>query len=111
WVKTESAAAADKDRLAPVLIDEAAISLEFKRIQTAILSDWDGDTTNLEFQRLVQAVRDLVGRSEPVGRAAPHKTQNGSKPASAPWISPRLLGAIAAAVLIVVGLVIAKKVL
>jgi TIR domain len=111
WVKTESAAAADKDRLAPVLIDEAAIPLEFKRIQTAMLSDWDGDTTNLEFQRLVQAVRNLVGRSEPVGRVTPHKTQNRSKPASAPWISPRLLGAIAAAVLIVVGLVIAKKVL
>src|SRR5215467_13283450 len=109
WVKTESSAAADRDRLAPVLIDEAAIPLEFKRIQTAMLAHWDGDTANPEFQRLVHAVGNLVGRPEPVGRAAPHKTQNRSKPAGAPWVSPRLLSAVAV-LLILGGLVLAKKV-
>ncbi len=111
WVKTESSAAADRDRLAPVLIDDAAIPLEFKRIQTAMLQDWNGDTSIPEFQRLVQAIRDLVGRSEPAGRVAPHETQNKSKTASAPWLSLRLLGAIAAVVLVIVGLLFAWKAL
>ncbi|MBP1687241.1 MAG: serine/threonine protein kinase [Deltaproteobacteria bacterium] len=109
WVKTEASAAADRDRLAPVLIDETAIPLEFRRIETAMLPEWDGDTANPDFQKLVQAVRDLVGRSEPVGRVAAQKTQNKSGLASTRRISPRSLGAIAAVLLIVGGLVLAKK--
>src|SRR5688572_21970653 len=35
WVKTEASAAAETDRLVPVLIDQVAIPFEFRRIQTA----------------------------------------------------------------------------
>ncbi len=55
WVRAEASAAADRDCLVPVLIDTVAIPLEFNRIQAAGLMDWDGDTENPEFARLVQA--------------------------------------------------------
>src|SRR3954451_7916396 len=43
WVKTEAAAAAERDRLLPVLIEDVAIPFEFRRIQTAMLIGWKGD--------------------------------------------------------------------
>ena len=109
WVKTESSAAADRDCLVPALIDDAAIPLEFKRIQTAMLPDWNGDIADPEFQKLVGAVRALVGRSEPTGRAERHRQEN-SKTASASWLSTRLLRASAVLLIAVVVLIFAKKV-
>jgi hypothetical protein len=92
WVKTEASAAADRDRLVPALIEEVAIPLEFKRIQTAMLLDWDGDNGNPEFHRLVQAVTEMVGQSQPPRRMAPQETESKNKPASGWRTSPRLLG-------------------
>ena len=71
WVKTEAAAAADRDCLLPVLIDDIAIPFEFKRIQTAMLMNWRGDDADPEFNRLVKAVEQLV-------RRAPHPTPSRS---------------------------------
>jgi len=110
WVKTESSAAADRDRLAPVLIDDAAIPLEFKRIQTAMLPGWNGDTANPEFQRLVQAIADLVGRSEPAGRIAPRKTENKNAATTAPRISPRLLAVVGVVLFMIASFGFAKKI-
>jgi hypothetical protein len=109
WVKTESSAAADRDRLIPALIDDATIPLEFKRIETAMLPNWNGDTAASEFQKLVAAVRALVGRSEATGRAAQHR-QDDSETARAPWFSTRLLSASAVLLIVIVGLIFAKKV-
>jgi hypothetical protein len=41
WVKTEAAAAADRERLIPVLIEDVAIPSV--QIQTAMLIHWQGD--------------------------------------------------------------------
>lgn len=71
WVKTEAAAAADRDCLLPVLIDDIAIPFEFKRIQTAMLMNWRGDDADPEFNRLVKAVEQLV-------RQSPHPTPSRS---------------------------------
>ena len=60
WVKTEAAAAADRDCLLPVLIENIAIPFEFKRIQTAMLINWRGDASDPEFNRLVNAVEQLA---------------------------------------------------
>ena len=70
WVRTEASAALDRERLVPALIDTVAIPLEFKRIQAATLIDWDGDTANPEFDRLVQAVRQMLEPGQPIGRIA-----------------------------------------
>jgi hypothetical protein len=108
WVKAESAAAADRERLVPALIEEVPIPLEFRRIQTATLVDWHGDTANPEFQRLVEAVRNMVAQPEPVslGRPQPHSA---GRSASRKPFSPRLLGASAVALLIILALVLARN--
>src|SRR5688500_10311813 len=56
WVKTEASAAAEREQLIPVLIDEVTIPLEFRRIQSAELWHWDGDTADPEFEKLVQSI-------------------------------------------------------
>ena len=110
WVKAESAAAADRERLVPALIDEVAIPLEFKRIQTAMLMHWDGDTANPEFHRLVQAVRQMVGQLEPPDRSGTEKTKNEGKTLNGLPISPRLLGTSALVLLMIAGLILAKNI-
>ena len=77
WVKTEASAAADRDRLIPVLLQRVPIPFEFRRIQTAELYDWSGDRAHPEFVRLVASVKSMLGapvapqaRPEPSRRAA-----------------------------------------
>jgi hypothetical protein len=61
WVKTEAGAAAERDRLLPVLLDDVQIPLEFRRVQTAMLHGWDGDTEHPEFRLLLDSLRQIVG--------------------------------------------------
>ena len=96
WVKTEAAAAADRDCLLPVLIEDIAIPFEFKRIQTAMLMNWSGDDLDPEFNRLVQAVEQLA--KEPA-RSIPSRAANQThRPAR--WRVPRSRWMIAAAVVL-----------
>src|SRR5690349_23699236 len=62
WVKTEAAVAADRDRLIPVLIDDVAIPLEFRRIQTAMLPGWRGDRNHPEFAMIVDSIRQMIAQ-------------------------------------------------
>ncbi|HET7394276.1 MAG TPA: TIR domain-containing protein [Candidatus Binatia bacterium] len=100
WVKTEAAAAADRDCLLPVLIEDIAIPFEFKRIQTAMLMNWRGDDSDPEFDRLVRAIEHLV--KEPARPAS-------SRPAiaidPAPWLKPtgRWIIPIALVALVIAG--------
>jgi eukaryotic-like serine/threonine-protein kinase len=91
WVKTEAAAAADRDCLLPVLIEDSAIPFEFKRIQTAMLMNWRGDDSDPEFNRLVKAIEQLArqpARPLPSGPASQaNKPAAWRKPASR-WIIP-----------------------
>jgi hypothetical protein len=98
WVKTEAAAAADRDCLLPVLTEDIAIPFEFKRIQTAMLMNWRGDPSDPEFNRLVKAIEQLAkqpARSIP----SPGASQT-NKPAH--WRMPLGRWIIPAAVLFVV---------
>jgi len=109
WVRTEASAAMDRECLVPVLIDTVAIPLEFKRIQAAALMDWDGDTANPEFERLVQAVRQMLGQGQPIGRIAQQRPKPRSEIPNWWQTKPALLAA-AAVLLIVVGLITTKNV-
>jgi hypothetical protein len=66
WVKTEAAEGAERGILVPVLIDNVKIPLEFKRIEAADLSDWQGDSSHREFDQLVRTVAGMVDGSAPV---------------------------------------------
>jgi hypothetical protein len=111
WVKAEASAAAERERLLPVLLDDAAIPLEFKLIQTAMLAGWNGDTAHPEFNRLLEAVGQLVGQPVPAHRNAPLRSEEARKP-KRPWQTRLgLLGVVAAILMIVAGLILGKNAL
>jgi hypothetical protein len=56
WVKTEAAEGAERGILVPAMIDNAPIPLEFKRIEAADLSDWEGEASHREFDQLLKSV-------------------------------------------------------
>jgi beta-lactam-binding protein with PASTA domain len=56
WVKVEAAEAAKRKVLVPALIDAVTIPLEFRRIQAADLTRWDGRTDDAEFNKFLSAV-------------------------------------------------------
>jgi hypothetical protein len=66
WVKTEAAEGAERGILVPALIDKVKIPLEFKRIEAADLSDWQGDSAHREFDELMRTVAALVDGSAQV---------------------------------------------
>jgi formylglycine-generating enzyme required for sulfatase activity len=62
WVKDEADKGKKKEILVPVLIDEVGIPMGFGRIQTASLVDWKGTLPNPEFDKILNAVANYVGR-------------------------------------------------
>lgn len=63
WVREEIADAARKGTLVPVLIEEVAIPLGFRRFQAASLFEWDADRNDPEFQKLLTALVGVTGKS------------------------------------------------
>jgi len=61
WVKTEAAEGARRGILVPILIEDAKVPLEFRRIQTASLFDWRGTLPHSELDELLKAVANLLG--------------------------------------------------
>ena len=76
WVKEEAQRGAARKVLVPVFIDQVAPPLGFGRIEAAELIDWDGDTSEVEFQNLLQAIALLV----PEGERAQTPSQPQAKP-------------------------------
>ena len=104
WVKTEAAAAAERERLLPILIEDVAIPFEFRRIQTAMLSGWRGERDHPEFMRVLEAVKSMLGEPPARTGASAEPPRLGTKP------TPRLkrnrvIGAGAAA-LVVLALIV-----
>jgi len=60
WVKTEAAEGAERGILVPAMIDNAPIPLEFKRIEAADLSDWEGEASHREFDQLLKSVAAMI---------------------------------------------------
>ncbi|HEY7316916.1 MAG TPA: TIR domain-containing protein [Candidatus Binatia bacterium] len=65
WVKTEAAEGAERGILVPVMIDHAPIPLEFKRIEAADLSDWEGEVSHREFDQLQKSVASMIAGTAP----------------------------------------------
>ena len=63
WVRNEAADAALRKALLPVRVEDVRPPLEFRRLQTADLSDWrSGIDKSLEFQSLLVYVESLLGQ-------------------------------------------------
>ena len=60
WVKTEAAEAAARRILVPILADGARIPLEFRRLQAAVIDQWDDLVDNEAWPQFRVAVAALV---------------------------------------------------
>lgn len=53
WVRTEAGEALDQGKLLPIQIDTCRVPMEFRRIQTAQLVEWDGSGDHPELNKLL----------------------------------------------------------
>jgi len=60
WVRTEAGEGKSRGVLIPVLIDEVEIPLAFRRIETAQLQDWDGESDHPEVSFLLNAITEIL---------------------------------------------------
>ena len=60
WVKTEAAEGSARGILVPAMLAEVAPPIEFKRIQSANLANWDGDESHGEYRNLLDSVDRLM---------------------------------------------------
>ena len=89
WVKTEAAEGAARGILVPALVSEVAPPIEFKRIQSANLSQWNGDEADGEYRNLLASIEDLIKKDARAGMPRPPIT-----PQPAPGVTASRLGAI-----------------
>ena len=72
WVKTEAAEAMRRKILVPALIDETKIPLEFRRLQAADLSQWQGELSHPELEKFSRSIEaNINSMVEPVPDAKP----------------------------------------
>ena len=76
WVRAEASAAAERDALVPVLIEPATIPLEFRRLEAADLTTWQGDRDDRELQELIETLdgrirTDTRPDTQPVAKPYP----------------------------------------
>ena len=74
WVVNEASDARKRNRLVPVRLEPVTMPLEFRHLQTADLSNWDGDASDSEFARLQQAVSAMLVRADPTQAPKPVST-------------------------------------
>ena len=99
WVKTEAAEAAAHNRLVPAFIEPVEPPIEFKRIQAADLSGWDGERDHPELSSLLASVRRLL--LQPATPEASHYEKpviDVPHPRRRSWLAPASIAVAAVAV-------------
>src|SRR3954463_3061258 len=84
WVRAEATLADRKNKLVPAIIETCDRPIAFELTHTADLSEWTGDTSDVNWLAFVNDVRRLVDADEPASEAVPAKP---SRPA--PTRAPR----------------------
>jgi len=88
WVKEEAQRGAARKVLVPIFIEQVAPPLGFGRIEAAELFNWDGDTAEVEFQNLLQAIALLIPKEKcaqkPIPLEAIPKPKSATKPNKEP---------------------------
>jgi len=67
WVKNEASAGADRGVLLPAVIEPVSAPLEFRRRQSADLSDWDDEPDHAGLQALCAGIQATLGRLPATG--------------------------------------------
>lgn len=60
WVKNEASDALQKNKLVPIVLEELALPLAFKRVESAMLINWEGDETHPELEILYNSIENIV---------------------------------------------------
>jgi len=68
WVRSEAAEGARRGILVPAILEAAKIPLEFRRVQAANLTAWNGDPEDPEFEQFIYSISTLI---EPTTMMAP----------------------------------------
>ena len=84
WVKTEAAEAMRRKALIPALIEDVKIPLEFRRLQAADLSRWQGDRTDPQLLHFFKSIEAEVSRAVPASGEAAAVTLEAPPPAASP---------------------------
>lgn len=74
WVKNEALEAAHINKLVPILLEKLEVPLAFKRIETAKLYGWDGDSTHPELELLFHAIHEIL-QNQNNGEIEPFKNK------------------------------------
>jgi TIR domain-containing protein len=99
WVRTEASAAAERDALVPALIEPATIPLEFRRVEAADLTNWQGDPNDPELQQLIETLdgrirTDVRPDTPPVAKPLPARSSHDRRrPAWLPIVGAFIAGA------------------
>ncbi len=64
WVKNEASEAAQSGKLVPVLLDNVALPLAFKRTETAMLTGWNGEPDHPELSLLFDAISQTIEKNK-----------------------------------------------
>jgi formylglycine-generating enzyme required for sulfatase activity len=84
WVRDEASEGLERGILVPVLFENVRPPLGFRQVQTANLTDWDGDTEAQPFPDLLAAVKAIVD-SSPVPGLDPDPIPSGSEIGKKSW--------------------------
>jgi hypothetical protein len=79
WVRNEAEEGRRRGILAPVLLEEVAMPLAFRHLQTADLSDWEPGSAHAEFDQVIDSIARILGSPE----AAPPRPSGGHEPSPA----------------------------
>ena len=60
WVKAEATVGVERNNLIPALIDDVKIPLEFRRLQTANLIGWNGESQHEGFDSILKSVNKYM---------------------------------------------------
>ena len=63
WVKNEANEASQLGKLVPVLLENVPLPLAFKRTETALLLNWDGEGDHPELALLFQSIGHIIAQS------------------------------------------------
>lgn len=107
WVVAEAAEGRERNLLVPVSIDNAKPPLIFRQIQTADLSQWDGNPASPVFRQLVNDIHPLITESKQDEKPAPPPLTPAVPPPAPTGGKHKKWFASTAAVLVIIGLLIA----
>ncbi len=79
WVKNEASDGLERNILVPALIEETKVSLAFRHLQAARITDWNGQMSHPEVDKLLKAIKVILGHGKREDKKHEDSTANKEK--------------------------------